>query len=266
MSIQLSSAELVSRIVSDPMFANEIINYVNNIKPKLSTLASKTHVLEQIESAHELQIAEYKKMLKKLHSKYEKLAQQPTKSAEPDDCIDCIDYKTKLDKLNKEISQLKTSCESKDQIILNLEKNVQDLRQETCKGCQEKNIYIKDLTSKFDTLSEKFSDWQPKGSLCVGCVTKDEQIIKLTKTSYKSSKEKDSSIQKLLGQIKQMEQESEQKQTQLNELNSLVRAELAKTNTQNQTQNQTQSQTQDQNQSILNELYKQFGNFISNSR
>ena len=275
MSIQLSSAELVSRIVSDPMFANDIINYVNNIKPKLSILSSKTHILEQIESAHSLQIEEYKALLQKLYTKYEKLSQNKNTIAQPipiqkhdyiDDCSSCTiktqiinQVKTELAEIKKELEQSKlsvnqstTSCEAKDKIILNLEKIVQDLRQETCKGCVDKTDFIKDLTSKI-------------GRPCMACSSKDEQIVKLSKISYKTSTEKDSSVKRLLAQIKQMELESYQKDSQLTELNKLVRSELDKQHAKTRVQDNL-AQTQTQDQSVLNELYKQFGNFISISK
>jgi len=271
MSIQLSSAELVSRIIADPTFANEIVNYVNNIKPKLSSLATKTHVLEQIEASHEEKIKDYKKLLKKLHGKYEKLVAQTNKIVpvpiSKHDCSECIVKSQTIDKLKKDLEETKLcdqvkqelanckACETKDKLIANLESQASTLQSQvhTCKSCEDKNGFIKDLTVQI-------------AKPCSACVKKDDQILNLTKSSFKQSKEKDSSIKRLAALVKQMEMESNEKDNKIANLNKLIKEELNKQSQefkQSQESKQSQELKEQSNPSVITELYKQFGNFIN---
>lgn len=285
MSIQLSSTELVSRIIADPTFANEIINYVTIIKPKLATLAKKTHVLEQIESAHEEKIQEYKKLLKKLHGKYEKLGAELNKkqnqvSSNHQTCEECVVKAQTIEKLKKDLAETKECdqvkqelasckvCETKDKLIGNLEAQVSQLttqaQVQTCKSCEEKNGFIKDLTGQIGQISQTTKP-------CGSCARKDEIIEKITKTSAKQFKEKDSSIKRLGALVKQMEMESIEKDQQITDLNKLVRSELNKQEQIYESQlkqnlTQTTSVPAQSNPSVVNEIYRQFENFLNQTK
>lgn len=266
MSIQISSAELVSRIISDPSLANEIINYITNIKPKLNTLTSKLYVIEQLEASHEEQINEYKKLLKKLHDKYIKLESSVNaKSHDETSCKSCEVKAQTIQKLTSDLSECKV-CESKDKLIVQLKDELELAKQLVkqtqatqqvqtqaqpltqpqvlaCKSCEDKTDIIKNMT-------------QMLKAPCVKCEAKDDKLSKITK-------KKDSAIRDLMQKITQMESDKSAKDAEFEKLNKLLRLELNKskqTPTQIQTQNPTPIQTQD---SVLGELYKQFGNFIS---
>jgi hypothetical protein len=265
MSIQLSSAELVSRIISDPSFANEIINYITNVKPKLNSLTSKMYIIEHIEAAHAEQIDEYKKILKKLHDKYIKLeASIDIKSTSS--CKSCEVKAQTIQKLSSDLSECKV-CESKDKLIEQLKDELEVVKQlkqqhnkvqqldHTCKSCEDKTDIIKNMT-------------QMLTKPCAKCEIKDEKIAKI-------SKKKDSAIRDLSQKIVQLENINLSKDAEFEKLNKLVRLELNKakqnqvqkqTPVQKQTQEQSQEQNQEQTQgsnSVLGELYRQFGNFIS---
>jgi hypothetical protein len=281
---QLSSAELVSRILADPTFANEIIDYVTRIKPRLATLASKTHVLEMVQVAHEEKIKEYKKLLKKLHGKYQTLAAEKSTQADKLTCPECdgcavkaqtieklkkdLEETKKCDQAKQELQDIKCKiCETKDKLINNLETQLVSTKQliqtqqssqlTQCKSCEEKNGFIKDLTGQI-------------GKPCSRCVAKDETINKLIKTSSKQSKEKDNSIKRLGALVKQMENENIEKEEQISNLNKMIREELDRQKVVLAQSKTTVSQTQDEQStsapSVMNELYKQFENFLNQSK
>ncbi len=274
MSIQISSAELVSRIISDPSFANEIINYMTNIKPKLNSLSSKLYIIEKIESTHAEQMDEYKKLLKKLHNKYVKLESSVKTHS---DVYKSCEVKTQtIQKLTSDLSECKV-CESKDKLIVQLKDELELAKQLvkqtqatsvsaaqiqplplTCKSCEDKTDIIKNMT-------------QMLTAPCAKCEAKDDKLAKITK-------KKDSAIRDLLQKVKQLENENLAKDSEFEKLNKLLRLELNKSKKQapspaqelSQVQNQvtkpiinqvpTQNSSQD---TVLGELYKQFGNFIS---
>jgi len=207
MNTQLSNTEIVSRIISDSTFASDIVNYVNNLKPKLLELATKSHILEQIEASHEEKIKEYKTLLKKLHSKYIKLEATTNKiiNVPRYDCSECVVKTQTIEKLKKDLEETKICdqvkqeivkckfCETKDKLITNLESQVNQLKAQTitCKSCDEKNGFIKDLTVQIT---------KP----CSECLKKNDQIDNLTK-SFKENEENDSSIKKFEAIIKKIE-------------------------------------------------------------
>lgn len=264
MSIQLSSAELVSRIISDPSFANEIINYMNNIKPKLNSLTSKMYVIEQIESAHNEQIDEYKKLLKKLHDKYVKLETSINSKPKNDSCKSCEVKAQTIQKLTSDLSECKV-CESKDKLIEQLKDEIEILKkqvgtiqqptQSTCKSCEDKTDIIKNMT-------------QMLTKPCSKCETKDIKIEKITK-------KKDLTIHELSHKITQLESDNSAKNAEFEKLNRLLRLELNKSKSLQPEQTkqleqpeqikkpQQQFNQPQESNSVLGELYKQFGNFIS---
>jgi len=253
MSIQQSSAELVSRIISDPSFANEIINYVTNIKPKLNSLTSKMYIIEHIETAHAEQIDEYKKLLKKLHDKYVKLEANINLKSSPESCKSCEVKAQTIQKLASDLSECKV-CESKDKLIEELKHELEVLKQKpnqiqqtNCKSCEDKTDIIKNMT-------------QMLTKPCAKCETKDEKLAKITK-------KKDSAIRDLSQKIVQLENISLAKDAEFEKLNRLVRLELNKAK-QKPVPNcvpkqETNSVPNQDSNSVLGELYKQFGNFIS---
>jgi predicted RNase H-like nuclease (RuvC/YqgF family) len=131
-----NTTELITQIISNPIFANDIYNYINNIKPKLDNITTKKAILDEIynklNEQPNVQITEYKELLKKFRNKYDKLKEEYTKKNSAIDALKTElneiknkmnDYSNKeimIDSLKKEISQLKLVCADKDNINGNL--------------------------------------------------------------------------------------------------------------------------------------------------
>lgn len=181
-----NTTELVTQIISNPNFASDIYNYINNIKPKLDELLSRTPILDEVYNRLNDQSTDnIKEILKKFKSKYDKLKEEYNKK---DDIIKNLEnqlqelqeYKSKTNNLNKDkiIENLE-----KNKIIENLEKEINQLRI----SCSEKDKTNTNILSQIDTLKmvppkQVFID-------CQVCPVKDRIITSLESKQKKECSE-----------------------------------------------------------------------------
>ena len=160
-----NSAQLIQNILSNPVLANQCVDYIQNIKPKLSILLTKIPILEELENKlskqEELSKSseldkpdnEYKELLIKLKLKYENLKKE---------------YKTVQNQNN----------------ILQYNLSNNNSKEQACEECNKKNDIIKQFTLHIN---------KP----CHLCEEKDRQIHKLFQKNDKICKEKDDQINEL---------------------------------------------------------------------
>jgi len=298
----LNTTELITQIISNPTFANDIYNYINNIKPKLDNLTNKTAILDEIynklNEQPNVQITEYKELLKKFRNKYDKLKEEYTKKNSTIESLKTElneiknrmnDYSNKeiiIDSLKKEISQLKLVCTDKDNINGNLISQIDNIKlnpikqqctecpikdklistleskeKTTCAECFLKDKIINNLESKVATESNTLNtceECNKKNIIikeiseqinkpCVNCEDKDKQIHKLTKRNDKTCKDKDENIKLLQEELTILEKKSIESAEELIRIITLYKKEKEEREPQN----------------VLEELSKQFGNFIT---
>jgi uncharacterized protein YukE len=304
-----NTTELITQIISNPIFANDIYNYINNIKPKLDNLTTKTAILDEIynklNEQPNVQISEYKELLKKFRNKYDKLKEEYTKKNSAIDALKTElneiknkmnDYSNKeimIDSLKKEISQLKLVCADKDNINGNLISQIDNIKlnpikqlctecpikdklistlelkeKTTCAECFLKDKIINNLESKVVTecaeckiksnILNTCEECNKKNIIikeiseqinkpCVNCEDKDKQIYKLSKRNDKTCKDKDENIKLLQEELTILEKKSIESAEELIRIMTLYKKEKEEREPQN----------------VLEELSKQFGNFIT---
>jgi hypothetical protein len=144
-----NTTELITQMISNPNLANDIINYLNNIKPKLDQLYLKIPILEQIETKiqtiQDTTNNEYKTLLIKLKNKYDKLKIKYNYNLK-----DNLEKNTEIKSLQKQISELKSYEETNK----NLKKEINSLQEQILelKSYEETN---KNLKKEINSLQEQ---------------------------------------------------------------------------------------------------------------
>jgi len=239
-----NSAQLIQNILSNPVLANQCVDYIQNIKPKLSILLTKIPILEELENKlskpEELSKSseldkpdnEYKELLIKLKLKYENLKKE---------------YKT---------------VQNQNNILqYNLSNNNSKEQARECKECNTKNDIIKQFTLHIN---------KP----CHLCEEKDRQIHKLFQKNDKICKEKDDQINELKSRCIILEKQAIDSANELARLQSLNTPEVKqKIDTVEPVQSSNTVESAEKldnpeqnlntsNKNVLEQLKEQFGNFV----
>jgi hypothetical protein len=282
-----NSAQLIQNILSNPVLANQCIDYIENIKPKLTQLLTKIPILEELEkkldNKEELpnkelpnkeELQEYKELLSKLKLKYVNLKKE-YKTVQTENSI------LQSNLLNKNSTKC-IECSNKDNLIF----KYQEESNKSCEECNKKNDIIKQFTLHIN---------KP----CSLCEEKDRQIHKLFKKNDKICKEKDDQINELKSRCQILEKQAIDSANELARLQSLdmisseqsidfpipskkldnpkdsVPSEITKESSPVQSSNIVQTKKVDivtndknlnisatTNQNVLQQLKEQFGNFV----
>lgn len=199
-----NSAQLIQNILSNPVLANQCIDYIENIKPKLSLLLTKIPILEELdnklnntqEELQNLPDNEYKELLIKLKLKYNNLKKE-YKTVQTENNI------LQSNLLNKNSTKC-IECSNKDNLIF----KYQEESNKSCEECNKKNDIIKQFTLHIN---------KP----CSLCEEKDIQIHKLFKKNDKICKEKDDQINELKSRCQILEKQAIDSANELARLQSL---------------------------------------------
>ena len=194
-----NSAQLIQNILSNPTLANECVDYLQNIKPKLAQLLNKIPILDELEnklnnksnSKDDVKNSnETNELLIKLKSKYDNLKKEYNKlESESRSCIECLN-KDKLifeNSTNKQCEE----CNKKNNIITQFTLDMN----KSCEECDKKNNIITQFTSHLN---------KP----CPSCEEKDRQIHKLFQKNDKICKEKDNQINELKSKCQILEKQA----------------------------------------------------------
>jgi hypothetical protein len=247
-----NSAQLIQNILSNPTLANEYVDYVQNIKPKLSQLLSKIPILKELENRLDNK-QEEKKDLPEKESKdlSEKESSELLDKADNEYKELLIKLKLKYDNLRKEYKTIKTENTNLQTENTNLQTENTNLQTKEsidnykeCKECDKKNDIIKQFTSHIN---------KP----CSLCEEKDRQIHKLFQKNDKICKEKDDQINELKSKCIILQKQainSANELARLQSLNMISSDKLEKIDIISSEQNKSKN--------VFNELSKQFGDFI----
>ena len=256
-----NSAQLIQNILSNPILANEYVDYVQNIKPKLSQLLSKIPILKELENKLDNKQEEKKDLTEK------ELPEKDLPEKESSELLDktnkedneykelLIKLKLKYDNLRKEYKTIKSENTNLQSENTNLQskESIDNLKE--CKECDKKNDIIKQFTSHIN---------KP----CSLCEEKDRQIHKLFQKNDNICKEKDDQINELKSKCIILQKQA------INSANELARLQSLNSSEQSldivslkKLDNPTQkidivSSEQNKSKNVFDELSKQFGDFM----
>ena len=251
-----NSAQLIQNILSNPILANECVDYLQNIKPKLTQLLNKIPILNELENklnnksdvkSDSNDDNDTQLLLIKLKSKYDNLKKEYNKlESESRSCIECLNKDKLILKSENGINKKCEECEKKNNIITQFTLDMN----KSCEECDKKNNIITQFTSHLN---------KP----CASCEEKDRQIYKLFQKNDKICKEKDDQINELKSKCQILEKQA------IDSANELARLQDKSNSLESNKQNIISEQKLDINASeqktsnnVLDQLKKQFGDFV----